>query len=273
MAVPLFLRSERLTVEQVVTKDKVLIDEFELQVFHKVAPGPDGAKQIKEGQFTYTKERLLNDIWSPGGGDWQGAIRSVAQTATRDVVGRFDLEEIVPISDAFRERFRGTLTEAMNRVTRDKMGVLTVTVDIGKIKIPAESETRLLEKWSTLQRVQIADAQRQVDTTRGRAIADNHRAIEAARAVAQEQMILALSAGFHAADIPDALVPNTMIMLRLLEALEKIAEDPATKLVFPSGLSLPDLQSLLTAEAAIPSQSNQGNKRLQNTSDTVAKSA
>ena len=59
--------------------------------------------------------------------------------------------------------------------------------------------------------------------------------------MAQEQMIMAISAGFKVAGVTGDAVPETMVQLRFLEALEKIAEDPATKLVFPSGMTLQDL--------------------------------
>jgi regulator of protease activity HflC (stomatin/prohibitin superfamily) len=252
MVVPLFLRSEKITVEKVATKDKVLIDEFEIQVYHKADPGPPTDSQTRDGQFAYIKQKLLDDVWSPSGGDWRGSVRSVAETATRDVVGRFELEEIVPISDTFRTRFKETLTAEMNKVTAKKMGVLTVTVDIGKVKIPEESEARLLKKWSAQQQIQIAESRKEIELVRGKVRVSNLRDMEAARAVAQEQMIMAISAGFGVANQTGNVLPATIVQLRMLEALEKIAEDPAAKLIFPSGMNLADLPGILNLAATTP---------------------
>ena len=211
MVVPLFLRRETLTVEKVATRDKVLIEEFEIQVFHKVDPGPP-AEQIRDGQFAYTIRKLLDDVWSPSGGDWRHAVCSVAETATRDVVGRFELEEIVPISDTFRTQFREILTYEMNRVTARKMGVLTVTVDIGKIVVPVENEQKLLEKWAAQQQVQIAEAEKEAELVRAQAYHQNLRALGSVEAVATEQMLLAISAGVQAS-LPKALAGEAVVLL------------------------------------------------------------
>ena len=240
MVVPLQTRQEKVTVQEVATKDRIIIEEFDVLVFHKVDPGPE-EDRIQDGLFAYNEEKLRKDVWKPDGGDWRGGVRSVAETATRDVVGRYNLEQMIPISDTFRTDFRRKLTDEMNKVTKPLMGVIVGTVDINRIRIPDETRNRLLEKWAAEQQVRIAESQREVELVQGEARATNLRDMEAARAVAQEQMIMAISAGFKVAGVTGDAVPETMVQLRFLEALEKIAEDPATKLVFPSGMTLQDL--------------------------------
>ena len=252
MVVPLFLRSEKVTVEQVATKNKVLIEGFEVQVFHKVDPGPP-EERIRDGQFAYTPRKLLDDIWGPGGGDWRGAVRSIAETATRDVVGRFDLEEIVPISDMFRISFKHLLTDEMNKVTRDKMGVVVVMVEIGKIKVPKEVERQFMEKWLADWDIGIAQSEREAVIRRGEADAVLLKIKEVAWAEAQKQVIQRVTEGFRDVGLEGPAQVSYIVALRALETLGKMASDPATKILLPNDvlLRLGEMQQALTGAEQI----------------------
>lgn len=232
MVVPLHLRSEKLTIEQVATRDRVLIEEFEIQVFHKVNPGPE-ADRVQDGQFAYNEDNIRQNIWNTAGADWRGSVGSVANTATRDVVGRYTLDEIVPLSDSFRTDFRNTLTEQMNRVTRDVMGILVTTVDIGRVKIPKEAEQRLLGKWLADWDIQIAHSQREVLIRKGEAEAVILKLKEVAWAEAQRQLVEQMAASFRNLDLSGRDTATYLLSLRFLETLEKMASNPATKILLP----------------------------------------
>jgi regulator of protease activity HflC (stomatin/prohibitin superfamily) len=234
MVVPLFLRTEKLTVEQVATKDRVLIQEFEILVFHKVDAGPE-EERIQDGQFAYTTEKLLNDVWSPSGGDWRGGVRSVADTATRDVVGRYNLDEIVPISDTFRGTFKQLLIDQMNKVTKEKMGVTTIMVDIGKVRLPDDAERRLMSTWLADRDIHIAQSEREAMIHRGEAEAVVLKIKEVAWAQAQKQVIEEITAGFHDMNASGKEAAY-VFALRSLETLEKMAGDPATKVLLPQDM-------------------------------------
>jgi regulator of protease activity HflC (stomatin/prohibitin superfamily) len=249
MVVPLQARTEHVVVEQVATKDKVLIEKFEFWVFHRVDPGPE-EEQTENGQYPFNENILLKKIWTMSGSDWRGSIKAVSETAARDVVGRYDLEQIVPIADAPRISFKAALTREINRVVKGFMGVEVVVVDIGRIEVPETVSAKLLEKWSVQQQVQIAEAQKFVEIAEGEARTQSLSSREAARAVAQKQMIIAIIQGLQTSPVLRRVIPDVLVRLRLLEALEKIAEDPATKLLLPHHLSLPslDLGNLLDLE-------------------------
>ena len=267
MVVPLFLRSEKCTVEKVATRDKVLIDEFEVQVYHKADSGP-ADEQITDGQFAYSKQMLLGKIWSPGGGDWRNAVRSMADTATRDVVGQYKLEDIVPISATFRVDFRQRLIDEMNKVTRDKMGIVTVTVDIGKVKIPDEAENRLLRQWLADRDMQIALSEKSTSVTQAQADSERLQLSEATRADAQTRMMEAINDGFQKVRDSGGN-PRDLIAIRFIEALEKMAEDPATKLIFPSDMKLADLVGLVGAPAGADKQIGRPNGPPSGASETA----
>ena len=75
----------------------------------------------------------------------------------------------MPISSAFRVDFKQLLIDEMNKVTKDKMGIITVTVDIGKVKIPEEAEDRLLRKWLAVRDMQIALSEKSTSVTQAQA--------------------------------------------------------------------------------------------------------
>ena len=249
MVVPLQTRSEHVVVEKVATKDRILIEEIEFWVFHKLDAGPE-EEQTENGQYPFSEDILLKKVWTMSGGDWRGSIKAVSETAARDVVGRYDLEEILPIAGRPRVDFKDALKRETNRVVKGFMGVEVVVVDVGKIEVPEAARAKLLEKWSVQQQVQIAEAQKFVEIAAGEARTQSLSSREAARAVAQKQMIMAIIQGLQTSPDLRRAIPDVLVRLRLLEALEKIAEDPATKLLLPHHLSLPslDLGNLLDLE-------------------------
>ncbi len=115
MVAPLQVRSEHIILEQVRTADRVFLDEFEFWAYHKADAGPE-EEQVPNGRYPYNPHILVEAIWSPSAGDWRNAVRSVAETVGRDVVGRYRLEQLVAISDQFRADLKIELTEAINKI-------------------------------------------------------------------------------------------------------------------------------------------------------------
>lgn len=235
MVVPLSGRAEKMTVEQVATKDKVLIEEFDLLVFHKVDPGPE-EERVTDGLFSYNEQKLLKVVWSPGGSDWAGAVRSISENALRDVVGRYDLEEMLPMSDKFREDFKRTLTQAINRTAQPALAVQITGVDIGKIRVPEEAQRRLLDKWLADWGIRVAHSEREAMIRKGEAEAVILKVKEVAWAQAQKQIIEEITAGFRSVGVTDGIQVPYVIALRSLETLEKMAADPATKILLPTDM-------------------------------------
>lgn len=231
MVVPLYLRGETIVLDHITTRDHLIIDEFEYLVYHKVDAGePD--EQVANGLLPYNPRILINNIWSAGGGDWRNAIRSVAQTVGRDVFGRYTLEALVTISEPFRSQLKQELIDAMNEITKKKMGINIAAVDFGKIKLSPEVEGKLIDLWTSQQ-------QAKIEAIRSEAQAKALEAVETARAKAQAHMIGAISKALSGTDNTDSLV-----RLRFLEALEKISQDPATKVFFPSDMRYLDDQDI-----------------------------
>lgn len=233
MVVPLNGRAERVVVEQVATKDKVLLEEIAVLVFHKIDPGPQD-ERVQDGQFAYTEQKLFADVWSPSGGDWRNTVKSISDGAVRDIVGRYDLEELMPMSDRFRERFKNELQQTINTTTSKSLGVETIAVDIGQIKIPEEARKRLLEKWLADWSVRVAQSEREAMIRKGEAEAVILKLKEVAWAQAQKQLVEQMAASFRNLNLSGRDTAAYLLSLRFLETLEKMANDPATKILLPS---------------------------------------
>jgi hypothetical protein len=236
MIVPLTLRSEHLKIENVATKDKILIELFEMWAFHKVLasdPASSTPPTGGQGRFPFDEQILLSRIWTMSGKDWRESVRNVAETAARDVVGRHTLEEILPLADTKRTEFKEELRTAINRVTRDLMGVDITAVDFGEVRIPAEVRDSLQTRQVAVWRAATAATEVREAASRAQAEAIHLRVMEAERAAAQRAMMVAISEGIskvRGANID----PSVVLNMRLIEALEKMAENPATKFVIPT---------------------------------------
>jgi hypothetical protein len=148
MIVPLFGRSEHVVLQNAASRDHVVIEEFECWVFHSLDPGPE-ERRVRDGQFAYNEEILLKR-WDTGGSDWRAAVKNIAQNTARDIIGRFDLEQLVPISDSVRQNFCNLLLQTMNTVT-SRLGIRVTAVDIGNIRVPEAVLACLQDRWQAEQ--------------------------------------------------------------------------------------------------------------------------
>jgi regulator of protease activity HflC (stomatin/prohibitin superfamily) len=173
MVVPLQSRGEQITIEQIATKDKILIESLDVLVFHRADLGTEDDRGTESdrpqaGLSAYSKNKLIKDIWSPGGGDWRNGVRSVTESAVRDAVGRYDLVELLPMSDKFRQDFREMLKMIVNTTTRNAMGVEVVAIDFGKLKVPDAAQKLLLDKWLTDWSAPIAEKEIEIAIMKGK---------------------------------------------------------------------------------------------------------
>lgn len=215
MIVPLYGRSEKMTIEEVETKDSACIEQFELLVFHRVDPGPK-EHQVHDGPMLYNRYVILNRIWDPTASDWSGVIRSVSQSAARDMIGRHKLEDIIPMSDTRREQFKQALKDNINQVTK-RLGVEVIVVDIGRIILPDATRQQMLDRWTAEWESRARLVRAQTDNT-----------IEMAEAKSRVQAIIAMAQGLHNA-LKDKPTPKDIITLRYIEYLEhRVAGIPVT---------------------------------------------
>jgi regulator of protease activity HflC (stomatin/prohibitin superfamily) len=141
MVVYLPPRAEPISAKEVTTLDNMVIAQFDISVFHRANRGNE---THSSGQYRYDRALIQEKIWSPNGGDWRGAVKSIAESALRDVVARYNLDEIYAISGDARQALAIELKERINLVLDQFLGVEAISVDVGAIKV-SDSVKKTLE--------------------------------------------------------------------------------------------------------------------------------
>ena len=222
LIVPLRTETVVKPITNVVTRDGVIIKEFNLFVYYKVDPGSGQPRRGSE--FTYNEEHIKK-IWRLVGKNWdsiKSAMESIAGTSLRDVIARHDLDEIftakgtglsrTSASPEPRQMIKDEVCTQINKISLDFLAIRVVAADIGEVKIPQEAEGQLLQKW-------MAEWDQRIDTTR----AETEKLVQVTEATARMQTIQAIAQGLKQLLGKDAK-PEDLIALRYIEYLEKAAQ-------------------------------------------------
>lgn len=199
------------------------------------------------------------------------AIENLAATTLRNIVGDLDLDQTLTSRDTVNTQLRQILDEAT-----DKWGIKVTRVEIKNIAPPrdlleamekqmrAERERREAvlraegEKRAAILRsegereaaVHIAEGAKQAAVLKAQGEAEAILAVQSAKA---EGITMVFKA------IKDAAPTKEVVAIRSLEALEKVADGKATKIVVPSDAAaifgaLSGLKSVLEGEGAAVSE-------------------
>ena len=222
LIVPLRTQTVAKPITNVVTRDGVIIEEFNLFAYCQVDPG--SAQPSKGSEFAYDEDNIRK-IWKLIGRDWdkvKTAMETIAGTSLRDVIARHDLDEIftakgtgrslTSASVEPRQMIKDELCTQINEISLDFLAIRVVAADIGEIKIPQEAEERLLQKWT-------AEWDQRIETIK----AETEKLVQVAKATARMQTIQAIAQGLKQLLGKDAK-PEDLIALRYIEYMEKAAE-------------------------------------------------
>lgn len=249
MLVPFFDR-----VEQVVSM-KEQVHDFEPQ---PVITKDNVTMQIDSVVFfTVTDPKL----YTYGVVDPLGAIENLASTTLRNIIGELDLDQTLTSRDIINSKMRSTLDEAT-----DAWGIKVNRVEVKNILPPkdirdamerqmrAEREKRekiLLAEGTKQSAILIAEGNKEASILN----AEAEKQVKIKNAEGQAQAILSIkeaeakgivmtreaeAQGLRA--IKEAQADNAVLTLKSFEALAKVADGKATKLIIPSKVS--DLASL-----------------------------
>ena len=223
---------------EAITKDNVML-QVDSVVFYKVREESDNPKKYAYG------------VTNP-----EEAIELLAATTLRNVVGEMTLDEALTSRERINESMRKVLDEAT-----DDWGVLVRRVEIKSLK-PNADVRMAMEKQVTAERnkraeILEAEGHKQSDILKAEghkaalildAEASKQQAILAAEA--KKEALINEAAGqadaierVHAAQakglamLKQAGADETVLRLKSLEAMEKVADGNATKLIIPSDLT------------------------------------
>ncbi len=223
MVVYLLSRVERVHIKDALTRDKMVLEDFELLVFHRADRGDESETS---GQYRYDPKVIRGSIWNPKGGDWRETVQSVSDSAARDVIGQYNFEDIVSISGEGRRKLILEFTARINAITKNLLGVEVVGVNIGAITISNEAKRALEVKGlSEVERqtaIMNAEAQKEAMARRGEGQALAIRRLEQEKAPIRKELIQQLMEALK--PFTDQVKGDTNVANNVIAAVERLLE-------------------------------------------------
>ena len=182
------------------------------------------------------------------------AIENLSATTLRDIIGSMTLDETLTSRDTINGRITASLDEST-----DRWGIKVNRVELKNIEPPLEIR-QAMEKQMKADRekrasILLAEGEKQAAITRAegekesailRAEAVKQQRIREAEGEAQALLTVQKAQADAIRMINEAHPTQSMLALRSMEAMEKVADGKATKLIVPS-----DMQNLAATVAAI----------------------
>ena len=182
------------------------------------------------------------------------AIENLSATTLRDIIGSMSLDETLTSRDLINTKITASLDEAT-----DRWGIKVNRVELKNIEPPAEIR-QAMEKQMKADRekrasILLAEGETQAAITRAegekesailRAEAVKQQRIREAEGEAQALLMVQNAKADAIRLINEAQPSQNMLALRSMEAMEKVAEGQATKIIVPS-----EMQNLAATVATI----------------------
>ena len=218
--------------QAVITKDNVTM-QIDTVVFFQIT---------NSVQFAYGVEHPI------------AAIENLTATTLRNIIGELELDATLTSRDLINTR----ITETLDLAT-DRWGIKVIRVELKNILPPAEIRDAM-EKQMKADRekrasILLAEGEKQAAITRAegekesailRAEAVKQQRIREAEGEAQALLMVQKAKADSIRLINEAAPSQNMLALRSMEAMEKVADGQATKIIVPS-----EMQNLAATVAAI----------------------
>lgn len=182
------------------------------------------------------------------------AIENLSATTLRDIIGSMTLDETLTSRDLINTRITATLDDAT-----DRWGIKVNRIELKNIEPPQEIRAAM-EKQMKADRekrasILLAEGEKQAAITRAegekesailRAEAVKQQRIREAEGEAQALLMVQKAKADSIRMINEAQPTQGMLALRSMEAMEKVADGKATKIIVPS-----EMQNMAATVAAI----------------------
>lgn len=232
--VDLRLQQEEITVEDAFTRDYIPLT-IHPTLFYRVRVNEERLRLSGQQQYEFEEGDIRRAVL--GVSDWREATLAAAKSITRDIVASYYLDDIYDPMETRSQRglssprqlLQQQLWDRLNEVT-ENWGVRVNEIRIGDIKAPEQVCNRMMDTWEAVR-------EKEAMISRGEGETEVYRMTELARAKAQMEMITAITQGFKRMQDAGVGVPADLIALRFIEALERMAADPATKMLLPFDVS------------------------------------
>ena len=189
------------------------------------------------------------------------AIENLSATTLRDIIGSMSLDETLTSRDLINTKITATLDEAT-----DRWGIKVNRIELKNIEPPAEIR-QAMEKQMKADRekrasILLAEGEKQAAITRAegekesailRAEAVKEQKIREAEGQAQALLLVQKAQADSIRMINEAAPTQNMLALRSMEAMERVADGKATKIIVPS-----DMQNMAATVSAIKALAGDG---------------
>ena len=182
------------------------------------------------------------------------AIENLSATTLRDIIGSMSLDETLTSRDLINTKITASLDEATAR-----WGIKVNRVELKNIEPPAEIRQAMEKQMKAAREkrasILLAEGEKQAAITRAegekesailRAEAVKQQRIREAEGEAQALLMVQKAKADSIRLINEAAPSQNMLALRSMEAMEKVADGQATKIIVPS-----EMQNLAATVAAI----------------------
>lgn len=182
------------------------------------------------------------------------AIENLSATTLRDIIGSMSLDETLTSRDLINSKITATLDEAT-----DRWGIKVNRIELKNIEPPQEIR-QAMEKQMKADRekranILLAEGEKQAAITRAegekesailRAEAVKQQKIREAEGQAQALLLVQKAKADSVRLLNEAAPSQAMLALRSMEAMEKVSDGKATKIIIPS-----EMQNLASTVASI----------------------
>lgn len=182
--------------------------------------------------YTYGVENPMN------------ALENLTATTLRNIIGELELDETLTSRDVINSKMRSILDEAT-----DPWGIKVTRVEVKNIEPPVAireaMEKQMRAERERREQILIAEGQKQsqILIAEGKkqsmileAEAEKEAAVQKAKGEAEAIMEVQKATSMGIKMLKEAGADESVIRLRSLEALEKVADGKATKLIIPADL-------------------------------------
>jgi regulator of protease activity HflC (stomatin/prohibitin superfamily) len=246
-------QKERNTLK-VLTRDGISLD-MDVVVFFNIKrrepppaenEAPFGSQPRSNGDKTtdaldaypVSKEDVL--LAATGFSNWEKAVPAIAQSMLRDVVGGLSLEKLFEVSSRDGQpQLRGPVSREVQQKTNaivEPLGVTVTAILINEVDLPADIGDQFRAQLLAAGSISLAHIQREVALVNSMSESETLERINAARARAQTMLLSQIAEGLRQSGSVGQASKDLLLWLRVIEALETVANDPSTKLLFPYGL-------------------------------------
>ena len=175
------------------------------------------------------------------------AIENLSATTLRDIIGSMSLDETLTSRDLINTKITASLDEATDRwgIKVNRVGLKNIEAMEKQMKADREKRASILlaegEKQAAITR---AEGEKESAILRAEAV--KQQRIREAEGEAQALLMVQKAKADSIRLINEAAPSQNMLALRSMEAMEKVADGQATKIIVPS-----EMQNLAATVAAI----------------------